>query len=79
MTDEYWMQYAISLASKAEQLGEVPVGALLVKNNEVQYRYNNTVRQPSRTSLKSLKNFVVVFVDKGSIGSRKANATIIAY
>jgi len=35
MTDEYWMQYAISLAAKAEQLGEVPVGAVLVKNNEV--------------------------------------------
>lgn len=29
------MQYAISLAAKAEQLGEVPVGAVLVKNNEV--------------------------------------------
>ena len=29
------MQYAIALAAKAEQLGEVPVGAVLVKNNEV--------------------------------------------
>lgn len=32
MTDEYWMQRAIALAAKAEQLGEVPVGAVLVKD-----------------------------------------------
>ncbi|MBU2115648.1 MAG: tRNA adenosine(34) deaminase TadA, partial [Gammaproteobacteria bacterium] len=35
MTDEEWMQQAIVLASKAEQQGEVPVGAVLVKDGEV--------------------------------------------
>lgn len=32
MTDEDWMQYAIKLAAKAEEQGEVPVGAVLVKD-----------------------------------------------
>ena len=33
--DEHWMQYAQQLAAKAEAQGEVPVGAVLVKNGEV--------------------------------------------
>lgn len=32
MTDEDWMQHAISLAAKAEAQGEVPVGAVVVKD-----------------------------------------------
>lgn len=32
--DEAWMRRAIALAHKAEVAGEVPVGAVLVKNNE---------------------------------------------
>lgn len=32
-TDEYWMQYALRLAAKAEALGEVPVGAVVVCDN----------------------------------------------
>ncbi|KPU83471.1 hypothetical protein JI57_01185 [Psychromonas sp. PRT-SC03] len=35
LNDEKWMQYALVLADKAEALGEVPVGAVLVKDNEV--------------------------------------------
>jgi tRNA(adenine34) deaminase len=31
-SDEAWMRYAIRLAQRAEQQGEVPVGALLVKD-----------------------------------------------
>jgi tRNA(adenine34) deaminase len=34
-TDEDWMQHAIMLAAKAEQQGEVPVGAVLVKDGEL--------------------------------------------
>lgn len=34
-TDEHWMNHALSLAVKAEVLGEVPVGALLVLDNEM--------------------------------------------
>jgi tRNA(adenine34) deaminase len=32
--DEAWMRYAIRLAQRAEALGEVPVGALLVNNEQ---------------------------------------------
>jgi tRNA(adenine34) deaminase len=31
--DEYWMQYALNLAQQAELAGEVPVGAVLVRND----------------------------------------------
>ena len=34
-TDEQFMQRALELARRAEQEGEVPVGAVLVKNNEI--------------------------------------------
>jgi len=33
--DEYWMQYALDLAKRAESMGEVPVGAVLVRNDEL--------------------------------------------
>lgn len=33
--DTYWMQHALVLASKAEALGEVPVGALVVLDDEI--------------------------------------------
>lgn len=33
--DAYWMRYALTLADKAESEGEVPVGAVLVLNNEI--------------------------------------------
>lgn len=33
--DQEWMQLALSLALKAEQEGEVPVGAVVVKKNEL--------------------------------------------
>jgi tRNA(adenine34) deaminase len=32
---EYWMRKALELALKAEAAGEVPVGALLVKDNKI--------------------------------------------
>ncbi len=33
LCDEAWMRYAIRLAQRAEQQGEVPVGAVLVKDD----------------------------------------------
>lgn len=33
--DHYWMGRALSLARKAEALGEVPIGALLIKDNVI--------------------------------------------
>ena len=35
MNDEYWMQQALNLAQKAEEAGEVPVGAVIVKDGEL--------------------------------------------
>jgi tRNA(adenine34) deaminase len=35
MSDSYWMQHALTLAKKAEEAGEVPVGALIIKDNEL--------------------------------------------
>ncbi|MBF6648570.1 tRNA adenosine(34) deaminase TadA [Methylobacter sp. BlB1] len=32
--DEAWMRYAIRLAQRAEQQGEVPIGAVLVKDDQ---------------------------------------------
>lgn len=34
-TDEYWMQQALTQAQLAAQQGEVPVGAVLVRNGEL--------------------------------------------
>lgn len=34
-SDEYWMQHALMLARKAEQQGEIPVGAVLVHNDQI--------------------------------------------
>jgi len=34
-TDQDWMRYALSLADKAEAVGEIPVGAVLVKDNQI--------------------------------------------
>jgi tRNA(adenine34) deaminase len=33
--DKYWMRYALQLADNAQQQGEVPVGAVLVKDNHI--------------------------------------------
>lgn len=35
MTDEIWLRRALELACHAETLGEVPVGAVLVKDGEI--------------------------------------------
>lgn len=33
--DEYWMRHALTLAQRAQAEGEVPVGAVLVLDNQV--------------------------------------------
>lgn len=33
--DEKWMRHALSLANNAEQQGEIPVGAVLIKNGQI--------------------------------------------
>lgn len=34
-TDEHWMRHAIAMAQRAQQSGEVPVGAVIVKDGEL--------------------------------------------
>ncbi|MCD6048331.1 MAG: tRNA-specific adenosine deaminase [Gammaproteobacteria bacterium] len=34
MNDEYWMQQALKLAQKAAEVGEVPIGAILLDENQ---------------------------------------------
>lgn len=34
-TDEYWMNYALQLAQKAAEEGEVPVGAVIVRDGSI--------------------------------------------
>ena len=49
-TDEYYMKLAIQEAKKAELLGEVPIGAIIVKNGHVIARAHNlreTMQQPT--------------------------------
>lgn len=33
LRDEHWMEYALNLARQGQELGEVPVGAVLIENN----------------------------------------------
>lgn len=35
LDDKYWMQQALLLAKNAEQQGEIPVGAILVKDGQI--------------------------------------------
>lgn len=34
-SDEYWMEKALTLAEKAQQQGEVPVGAIIVRDDKI--------------------------------------------
>lgn len=38
---EYWMKFAIEEARKAEAIGEVPIGAVIVHNNQIIGRGHN--------------------------------------
>ncbi len=49
--DEYWMHQALQLAIRAQEEGEVPVGALLVLNNQVIGKgWNRTIRNNDPTA-----------------------------
>jgi len=51
MDDEVWMRRAITLAHKAEEVGEVPVGAIIVKDNEcVSEGYNLPIKNCDPTA-----------------------------
>jgi len=48
--DEYWMREAIRLAREAERIGEVPIGAVIVRNGQAigrGYNRRETDRDPT--------------------------------
>jgi len=48
--DEKWMSHAITLAKKAEACGEVPVGAVIVKEGELLAEaFNNPIQTSDPT------------------------------
>ena len=50
-SDQHWMQTAIKLAQKAEELGEVPVGAIIIKDNDlISEGFNQPISQHDPTS-----------------------------
>lgn len=50
-SDEAWMRYAIRLAQRAEQQGEVPVGAIVVKDDRcVAEGWNSSIARHDATA-----------------------------
>ncbi|MCF6288376.1 MAG: tRNA adenosine(34) deaminase TadA [Proteobacteria bacterium] len=50
-TPEYWMQKAIEVAKQAQELDEVPVGAIIVRdNNIIGQGYNQVITQSDATA-----------------------------
>lgn len=48
---EYWMRYAIMLASRSESISEIPVGAVLVLNNNIIGEgYNSAIKNHDPTA-----------------------------
>ena len=68
MKDEYWMQMALDLARKAEAAGEVPVGAVLVKDdqliaegwNQPIISHDSTLTPRSWRCVKPVKNSITI-------------------
>ena len=49
--DVFWIEYAQTLAAKAEAIGEVPVGAVVVKNNQwVAEGWNQSIQNHDPTA-----------------------------
>ncbi|MDX8363397.1 tRNA adenosine(34) deaminase TadA [Cytobacillus sp. IB215316] len=74
-TDEYYMRLALNEAKKAEQINEVPIGAVIVKDNEVIASAFNLREREQR----SLAHAELLAIDEAckSIGSwRLENTTL---
>ncbi|MGB0842509.1 MAG: deaminase, partial [Pseudoalteromonas shioyasakiensis] len=42
-SDQYWMEKALNYANEAAAINEIPVGAVLVKDNQlISYGYNRS-------------------------------------
>ncbi len=73
-SDEFWMARALALASQAESVGEVPIGAVVVLDNEIigeGYNQTITLNDPTahaeivalRQAAKAVANHRVVNAD----------------
>jgi tRNA(adenine34) deaminase len=74
-SDEYYMQLAIEEAKKAEEIGEVPIGAIIVKDGEIIARAHNLRERDQR----SIAHAELLAIDEAckSIGSwRLEGATL---
>ncbi|WP_027410569.1 tRNA adenosine(34) deaminase TadA [Anoxybacteroides tepidamans] len=60
MNNEYYMRLAIEEAKKAEQIGEVPIGAIIVKDGEVIARAHNL----RETEQRAIAHAEVLAIDK---------------
>lgn len=58
ITDEHYMQYALEEAKKAAALGEVPIGAILVYNDNIIARGANQ-REAKQTTLSHAELFAI--------------------
>ncbi|QJC37172.1 tRNA adenosine(34) deaminase TadA [Enterobacteriaceae endosymbiont of Donacia thalassina] len=49
--DVYWMKYALYFAKLAKNSGEIPVGAIIVKNNQIiSFGNNNSIKKNDPTA-----------------------------
>ncbi|QJC31922.1 tRNA adenosine(34) deaminase TadA [Enterobacteriaceae endosymbiont of Donacia versicolorea] len=49
--DIYWMKYTLKVAILAKNAGEIPVGAIIIKNNKIiSYGYNNSIKKNDPTA-----------------------------
>ncbi|QJC33140.1 tRNA adenosine(34) deaminase TadA [Enterobacteriaceae endosymbiont of Donacia clavipes] len=49
--DIYWMKYTLKIAMLAKNSGEIPVGAVIIKNNKIiSYGYNNSIKKNDPTA-----------------------------
>ncbi|QJC32329.1 tRNA adenosine(34) deaminase TadA [Enterobacteriaceae endosymbiont of Donacia dentata] len=49
--DIYWMKYTLKIAILAKNSGEIPVGAIIVKNNKIiSYGYNSSIKKNDPTA-----------------------------
>jgi len=67
MTHEHWMQYALREAEKAASRGEVPVGAVVVANNQIIGRGHNLVETLQDATAHA--EMIAITAAAGSVGS----------
>jgi len=60
MTDEGWMRRALELASQAADKGEVPVGAVLVKDDVMVGKGHNAHTQKFRLCDKRVNHWIII-------------------